>query len=66
MQRHRVARRLRHAAYRILTDELSGLQAADRIVIRALPGSSDAISARLEAQLRSALRRTQLAWQARS
>ncbi len=54
MQRHRVARRLRHVA-RTVIDELDP---ADRVVIRALPGSRDAISARLEQELRTALRRT--------
>jgi ribonuclease P protein component len=54
VERHRVARRLRHVA-RTVIDELDS---ADRIVIRALPGSRYAISARLEQELRTALRRT--------
>jgi ribonuclease P protein component len=54
VHRHRVARRLRHVA-RTVIDELDP---ADRIVIRALPGSRYAISARLEQELRAALRRT--------
>jgi ribonuclease P protein component len=54
VQRHRVARRLRHVA-RTLIDELDR---ADRVVIRALPSSRNAISARLEQELRTALRRT--------
>ncbi|MGE2718921.1 ribonuclease P protein component [Mycolicibacterium celeriflavum] len=54
VQRHRVARRLRHVA-RNLLDELDP---ADRVVIRALPSSRHAISARLEQELRTALRRT--------
>src|SRR5262245_12113393 len=54
VQRHRVARRLRHVA-RTVIDELD---AADRVVIRALPSSRHAISARLEQELRTALRRT--------
>jgi ribonuclease P protein component len=54
VQRHRVARRLRHVA-RTMIDELD---AEDRVVIRALPSSRDAISARLEQELRTALRRT--------
>jgi ribonuclease P protein component len=54
VQRHRVARRLRHVA-RTVIDELDS---ADRIVIRALPSSRHAISARLEQELRTALRRT--------
>ncbi|OBB71202.1 ribonuclease P protein component [Mycobacterium sp. 852014-52144_SCH5372336] len=53
VQRHRVARRLRHVA-RSLVDELDP---ADRVVIRALPSSRHAISARLEQELRTALRR---------
>ena len=56
VQRHQVARRLRHVA-RAVIDELDP---ADRIVIRALPGSSDAISARLEQQLRAALKKAHL------
>jgi len=35
------------------------LPAGDRVVIRALPGSRNVISARLEEELRTALRRTQ-------
>ena len=54
VQRHRVARRLRHVA-RTMIDELDP---ADRVVIRALPSSRHAISARLEQELRAALRRT--------
>jgi ribonuclease P protein component len=56
VQRHRVARRLRGVA-RTLVDELDP---ADRIVIRALPGSRHSISARLEQELRSGLVRTHL------
>ncbi|WP_304106356.1 ribonuclease P protein component [Mycolicibacterium bacteremicum] len=66
VQRHRVARRLRHAAYRILRDGQSGLEPRDRVVIRALPGSRDAVSARLETELRAALKRTQSPRQART
>jgi ribonuclease P protein component len=54
VQRHRVARRLRHVA-RTMIDEL---EPADRVVIRALPSSRHAISARLEQELRTAIRRT--------
>jgi ribonuclease P protein component len=54
VQRHRVARRLRHVA-RTVIDEL---EPADRVVIRALPSSRHAISARLEQELRTAIRRT--------
>ena len=53
VQRHQVARRLRHVA-RSVIDEL---QPSDRVVIRALPGSRHAISARLEQELRTALNR---------
>ena len=56
VQRHRVARRLRHVA-RTVIDEL---EPADRVVIRALPSSRHAISARLQQELRTALRRTRL------
>jgi ribonuclease P protein component len=54
VQRHRVARRLRHVA-RTVIDELDP---ADRVVIRALPSSRHTISARLEQELRTALHRT--------
>jgi ribonuclease P protein component len=54
VERHRVSRRLRHAARGVLNE----LSAGDRIVIRALPGSRHAISARLEQELRVALERT--------
>jgi ribonuclease P protein component len=54
VQRHRVARRLRHVARTVIEE----LDAADRVVIRALPSSRHAISARLEQELRTALRRT--------
>lgn len=53
VQRHRVSRRLRHVAKTILDD----LDPADRVVIRALPGSREAISPRLEKELRTALQR---------
>ncbi len=53
VQRHRVARRLRHVARTVIAE----LDPADRVVIRALPGSRYAISARLEQELRTALRR---------
>ncbi|MBI3217771.1 MAG: ribonuclease P protein component [Mycobacterium sp.] len=54
VQRHRVARRLRHVASALISD----MDPQDRVVIRALPGSRNAISARLEQQLRTGLRRT--------
>jgi ribonuclease P protein component len=53
VQRHAVSRKLRHVARAVVSD----LRPGDRVVIRALPGSSRAISARLEKQLRTALRR---------
>ncbi|MCV7347079.1 ribonuclease P protein component [Mycolicibacterium rhodesiae] len=54
VQRHQVSRRLRHVARAVLSD----LTSDERIVIRALPSSRDAISARLEQQLRASIRRT--------
>jgi ribonuclease P protein component len=56
VQRHRVARRLRHVARSVIAE----LSPADRVVIRALPSSRHAISARLEQQLRVALKRARL------
>lgn len=56
VQRHLVSRRLRHVARSVIDD----LDPADRIVIRALPSSRHAISARLEQQLRVALTKAQL------
>jgi ribonuclease P protein component len=53
VERHRVARRLRHVA-RGLVD---GLQPSEQIVIRALPSSRDVGSARLDEELRAGLRR---------
>jgi ribonuclease P protein component len=53
VERHRVARRLRHVARTMLGD----LDRSDRVVIRALPSSRRASSARLEQQLRRGLRR---------
>ena len=55
VQRHRVARKLRHVARGVMGE----LNAGDKVVIRALPGSRQAVSARLEQELRTALRRTQ-------
>lgn len=54
VQRHRVARRLRHVARSVIGE----LDPTERVVIRALPGSRDAVSARLERQLRAGLRRS--------
>jgi ribonuclease P protein component len=53
VERHRVARRLRHAARTVLGD----LDQSDRVVIRALPSSRQVSSARLEQELRRGLRR---------
>jgi ribonuclease P protein component len=53
VDRHRVSRRLRHVARTMLPD----LQSSDRVVIRALPSSRSATSARLERQLRIGLQR---------
>ena len=53
VQRHRVARRLRHVALGIVDE----LEAGDRVVIRALPSSRDAVSATLDLELRTGLRR---------
>jgi ribonuclease P protein component len=53
VERHRVARRLRHSARTML----AGLDQSDRVVIRALPSSRGVSSARLQQELRSGLRR---------
>jgi ribonuclease P protein component len=53
VQRHRVARRLRHVVRTLLGD----LDRSEQVVIRALPGSRQATSARLESQVRTGLRR---------
>ncbi|OBI44272.1 ribonuclease P protein component [Mycobacterium kyorinense] len=53
VERHRVARRLRHVARAVLPD----LDDVDQVVIRALPSSRHAISPRLEQQLRTGLER---------
>ncbi len=53
VERHRVARRLRHVARTMLDD----LDPADRVVIRALPSSRNVSSAWLDQQLRTGLRR---------
>ena len=53
VERHRVARRLRHVARTMLAD----LHQCDQLVIRALPSSRQVSSARLEQQLRRGLRR---------
>lgn len=56
VQRHRVARRLRHVARAVLKD-CDGPDGSAQVVIRALPSSRYAISAQLEQQLRAGLRR---------
>jgi ribonuclease P protein component len=53
VERHRVARRLRHVARTMLAD----LHQSDQVVIRALPSSRQVSSAWLEQQLRNGLRR---------
>ncbi|MGO9153154.1 ribonuclease P protein component [Mycobacterium sp.] len=53
VERHRVARRLRHVARTMLGD----LHGSDQVVIRALPSSRHVSSAWLEQQLRTGLRR---------
>ena len=53
VDRHRVARRLRHAARSVMTE----FDPADRVVIRALPSSCEASVSRLEQQLRAGVRR---------
>ncbi|CAM2973480.1 ribonuclease P protein component [Mycobacterium intermedium] len=53
VERHRVARRLRHVA----RDMVDDLDPRDRVVIRALPSSRQVSSARFEQQLRRGLRR---------
>ena len=53
VERHRVSRRLRHAARTVIPK----LDATDLVVIRARAGSSDAVSSRLEQQLQRALER---------
>jgi ribonuclease P protein component len=53
VERHRVARRLRHVARTML----AGLHQSDQVVIRALPSCRNVSSAWLEQQLRSGLRR---------
>jgi len=52
VERHLVARRLRHVARSMLSD----LDPRDQVVIRALPSSRQVSSARLEQQLRRGLR----------
>ncbi|GJF11394.1 hypothetical protein NGTWS1803_19600 [Mycolicibacterium cyprinidarum] len=56
VDRHRVSRRLRHAARNLLED----LGPADRVVIRALPASRDAVSEHLTQELRTGLERIRI------
>ncbi|EUA08021.1 ribonuclease P protein component [Mycobacterium kansasii 732] len=53
VERHRVARRLRHVARPLL----GSLDPCDQVVIRALPSSRHVSSAWLEQQVRRGLRR---------
>lgn len=53
VERHRVSRRLRHVVRSMLAD----LRQSDQVVLRALPGSRNVSSARLEQQVRKGLRR---------
>jgi len=53
VDRHRVARRLRHGARIVVAD----LDPADRVVVRALPSSRDALSTTLQDQLVAGVRR---------
>ena len=53
VDRHRVSRKLRHVVRALITE----LDPADRLVVRALPGSRDAASARLQSELRTAIGR---------
>jgi ribonuclease P protein component len=53
VQRHQLARRLRHVARGVMED----LNGSEHVVIRALPSSRGVGSARLEEELRAGLRR---------
>jgi ribonuclease P protein component len=55
VQRHQMARRLRHAARHVL----DGLSPSERLVIRALRRGRDVGSVRLAEELRAGLRRIQ-------
>ena len=61
VQRHRLARRLRHVARGVL----GTLERSEQLVIRALPSSRDVASARLAEELRAGLRRIGAAGSAR-
>ena len=53
VDRHRVARKLRHAAQMVVQE----LSPSDRIVVRALPGSRQAGSVQLSVELRAGVQR---------
>lgn len=53
VDRHRVVRRLRHAARTVIAD----LDPADTVVIRALPNCRHAVSPRLEQEITAGVRR---------
>jgi len=55
VQRHQLARRLRHVA----RDVVQGLEHEEHVVIRALPSSRGSASVRLAEQVRAGLRRIQ-------
>lgn len=55
VDRHRVARKLRHAAHTVVDD----LNPSDQVVVRALPGSRVADSAQLRSELRTGVLRIQ-------
>ncbi len=57
VQRHQLARRLRHVARRMVGE----LQRSEHVVIRALPSSRNVGSVRLEEELRAGLRRIEAA-----
>jgi ribonuclease P protein component len=61
VQRHRLARRLRHVA----RDVMDKMDRSEYMVIRALPSSRDVGSARLAEELRAGLRRIESARSAR-
>ncbi len=56
VDRHRVARKLRHVACTLLPE----LDPADRVVVRALPGSLGAVSPRLTRELQAGIHRAHI------
>jgi ribonuclease P protein component len=56
VERHRVSRRLRHAARSVIGE----LDPVDRLVIRALPSSRHAMSERLQHEVAAGVRRAQI------